>query len=154
MLGLLGTDRRLQLATLAVLDIALHAGSGPVQSKDTAARLGLPRRHLEQLMQQLVKAGLLKGVRGPRGGYRLARERRRVSVADILLALQVEREGGEPGSGPEAALALARDVLAPLWAELEALLVERLAAVSLEDLCERAAAAGCAPRAQDVDFVI
>lgn len=154
MLGLLGTDRRFQLAILAVLDIALHAGSGPVQSKDTAARLGLPRRHLEQLMQQLVKAGLLKGVRGPKGGYRLARERRRVSVADILMALQTEREGGEAGASPEPALALARDVLAPLWAELEALLVERLAAVSLEDLCERAAAAGRAPRAQDVDFVI
>lgn len=154
MRGPAGADRRLQLATLAVLDIALHSGGGPVQSKDTAARLGLPRRHLEQLMQQLVRAGLLKGVRGPRGGYRLARERRRLSVADIHLALAGEQAEEAEVQPPEPAAALARDVLAPLWAEIEAALVERLAAVSLEALCERAAAAGRGPRARDVDFVI
>ena len=151
MRSLPGLDRRLQLAVAAVLDIALHGGRGPVQSKDTAARLGLPRRHLEQLMQQLVRAGLLKGVRGPRGGYRLARERRRISLADLLLALQAERAGAE---ADEPVPPLVADVLAPLWAELEALLVERLAAVSLESLCERAAAAGRAPPQPDVDFVI
>ena len=151
MRSLPGLDRRLQLAVAAVLDIALHGGRGPVQSKDTAARLGLPRRHLEQLMQQLVRAGLLKGVRGPRGGYRLARERRRISLADLLLALQGERAAAE---ADEPVPPLVADVLAPLWAELEALLVERLAAVSLESLCERAAAAGRAPPQPDVDFVI
>lgn len=146
-----GLDRRFRLAVAAMLDIALHGGSAPVQSKDTAARLGLPRRHLEQLMQQLVRAGLLKGVRGPRGGYRLARERRRISLADLLLAVRPER-GSEERSEP--APPLVEDVLAPVWAELEAVLVERLAAVSLESLCERAIAAGRAPRAPDVDFVI
>jgi Rrf2 family iron-sulfur cluster assembly transcriptional regulator len=151
MRSLPGLDRRLQLAVAAVLDIALHGGREPVQSKDTAARLGLPRRHLEQLMQQLVRAGLLKGVRGPRGGYRLARERRRISLADLLLALQGERAAAE---ADEPVPPLVADVLAPLWAELEALLVERLAAVSLESLCERAAAAGRAPPQPDVDFVI
>jgi Rrf2 family protein len=151
MRGLPVGDRRFQLAVAAVLDIALHGGRGPVQSKDTAARLGLPRRHLEQLMQQLVRAGLLKGVRGPRGGYRLARERRRISLADLLLALQGERAAAE---ADEPVPPLVADVLAPLWAELEALLVERLAAVSLESLCERAAAAGRAPPQPDVDFVI
>ncbi|MCS6778559.1 MAG: Rrf2 family transcriptional regulator [Geminicoccaceae bacterium] len=151
MRGLAAPDRRLQLAVEVMLDIALFGGSGPVQSKDTAARLDLPRRHLEQLMQQLVRAGLLKSVRGPRGGYRLARERRRISAADILLALR-ESPAAESGTGSTSPLA--REVLGPLWAELEALLVERLAQVSLESLCDRAAAAGCAPRAPDVDFVI
>ncbi len=146
-----GLDRRFQLAVAALLDIALHGGNAPVQSKDTAARLGLPRRHLEQLMQQLVRAGLLKGVRGPRGGYRLARERRRISLADLLLALRREREADER---PQPAAPLVEDVLAPVWAELESVLVERLALVSLESLCERAIAAGRAPRTPDVDFVI
>ena len=147
----LGADRRLALAVAAVLDIALHGGVGPVQSKDTANRLGLPRRHLEQLMQRLVRAGLLKGVRGPKGGYRLARERRRITLADIVLALQAEPEGE---ARPEPGTALAEDVLAPVWAELEAVLVERLASISLESLCERAMAAGRGPRPGDVDFVI
>lgn len=151
MRGLAGADRRFQLAVAAVLDIALYGGGGPVQSKDTASRLGLPRRHLEQLMQQLVRAGLLKGVRGPKGGYRLARERRRISLADLLLALQAGRAGE---AGEEPGPPLVEEVLAPVWAELEALLVERLAAVSLESLCERAVAAGRGPRPPDLDFVI
>ncbi len=147
-----GADRRYPLAVAAMLDIALHGGSGPVQSKDTAHRLGLPRRHLEQLMQRLVRAGLLVGVRGPKGGYRLARERRRISLADIFQALQSEPR--EPEGDAEPAAALTRDVLAPVWAELEAVLVERLAATSLESLCERAMVAGRGPRPGDVDFVI
>lgn len=151
MTGLFRAERRFQLAVAAVLDIALHGGREPVQSKDTAARLGLPRRHLEQLMQQLVRAGLLKGVRGPKGGYRLARERRRISLADLLLALRGERADT---SSDEPAPPLVADVLAPVWAELEALIVERLAAVSLESLCERAVAAGRAPPPPDIDFVI
>ena len=55
-----------------------------MQSQDIARRLVLPRRYLEQVMQQLVRAGILRGVRGPRGGYRLARDRRRVSVGDVV----------------------------------------------------------------------
>ncbi|MCS7267756.1 MAG: Rrf2 family transcriptional regulator [Geminicoccaceae bacterium] len=149
MIGPGAPDRRLQLAVEAVLDIALHGTSAPVPSKETAARLDLPPRHLEQLMQQLVRAGILKSLRGPKGGYRLARERRRISVADIFLALHEEA-----GPRKETGSRLAREVLAPLWGELEALLLERLAQVSLESLCDRAAAAGCAPRAPDLDFVI
>jgi hypothetical protein len=72
-------------------------------------------------------------------------------MADILLALRVEPSEAEPR---EPAPPLAADVLAPVFAELEAVLVERLAGVSLDSLCERAIAAGRGPRAPDVDFVI
>ena len=60
----------------AVVDIALHARPAPVAAKALAARHNLPPRHLETLLQALVRANILKGVRGPRGGYELARERR------------------------------------------------------------------------------
>ena len=75
-------SKKLALAVEAVVDIAYHGTAEPVQSQDIGRRLNLPRRYLEQVMQQLVKAGILKGVRGPRGGYRLARERRRHSYVE------------------------------------------------------------------------
>ena len=81
---MLRPSKKLVLALTAVTDIAYHGGAEPVQSQDIARRLSLPRRYLEQVMQQLVRAGILRGVRGPRGGYRLARERRRVSVGDVV----------------------------------------------------------------------
>src|SRR5262245_9327799 len=76
-------SRKTLLALEAVIDIAYNARPEPVQAKEITARQGVPQRYLEQVMQQLVRAGVLKGVRGPRGGYRLARERRRISVGEI-----------------------------------------------------------------------
>src|ERR1700730_8942997 len=72
------------LAIAAVVDVALHARENPVSARKLAARHNLPPRHLEPVLQALVHEGIFHGVRGPRGGYELARERQRISVADIL----------------------------------------------------------------------
>src|ERR1700754_5229085 len=77
-------SRRSRLAVAAVVDVALHARPQPVAAKALAGRHNLPPRHLETLLQALVKANILKGVRGPRGGYELARERRRISAGEIV----------------------------------------------------------------------
>ncbi|MDX1580559.1 MAG: Rrf2 family transcriptional regulator, partial [Alphaproteobacteria bacterium] len=77
-------SRKTVYALEAVVDIAYNARAEPVQSKEITRRQGIPQRYLEQVMQQLVRAGILRGVRGPRGGYLLARERRRISVAEIV----------------------------------------------------------------------
>ena len=77
-------SRRSVLAIAAVVDVALHSRSGPVAAKALAARHKLPPRHLETLLQGLVHAEILKGVRGPRGGNELARERRRITVGEIV----------------------------------------------------------------------
>src|SRR5471030_494640 len=77
-------SRRSMLAISAVVDVALHSRSAPVAAKALAARHKLPPRHLETLLQGLVHARILKGVRGPRGGYELARERRRITVGEIV----------------------------------------------------------------------
>ena len=79
-------SRRSLLAIAAVVDIALHARPLPVAAKHLATRHNLPPRHLETMLQALVRAGILKGVRGPRGGYEIARERRRITAADIVRA--------------------------------------------------------------------
>ena len=83
--------RRCQLALVAVIDIALHARPDPVSLKQIAARHGLPPRHLEALLQALVHAKLLKGQRGPKGGYSLARERRRMSMPTTAKATKANK---------------------------------------------------------------
>src|SRR6202451_1926447 len=77
-------SRRSMLAIAAVVDVAIHSRSAPVAAKALAARHRLPPRHLETLLQGLVHSKILKGVRGPRGGYELARERRRITLGDIV----------------------------------------------------------------------
>ena len=74
------------LAITAVIDIALNARGRPVAAKALATRHRLPPRHLEPVLQALVRHGILKGIRGPRGGYELAREQRRITADDILRA--------------------------------------------------------------------
>jgi Rrf2 family iron-sulfur cluster assembly transcriptional regulator len=134
---MLRPSKKLALALEAVVDVAYHGGSEPVQSQDIARRLGLPRRYLEQVLQQLVRASILKGVRGPRGGYRLARERRRISVAEVVRVVQgLEEQFGEEGSMSESALGT--KVIGPFWEELERDLMSRLEGVSIEDMCRQA----------------
>jgi Rrf2 family transcriptional regulator, iron-sulfur cluster assembly transcription factor len=134
---MLRPSKKLALALEAVVDVAYHGGSEPVQSQDIARRQGLPRRYLEQVLQQLVRARILKGVRGPRGGYRLARERRRVSVADIVRVVQgLEEPVGE--EEPISVSSLGTRVIAPFWDDLESDLMSRLEGVTIEDLCREA----------------
>ncbi|MFO1037421.1 MAG: Rrf2 family transcriptional regulator [Geminicoccaceae bacterium] len=133
---MLRPSKKLALALEAVADIAFHGGADPVQSQDIARRLGLPRRYLEQVLQQLVRAGVLKGVRGPRGGYRLARERRRVTVGEVVRIVQGSEEIVD--DGPVSASPLGVKVVAPFWEKFESDLMARLDSVTIEDLCGEA----------------
>ncbi len=72
------------LAIAAVIDIALNARGRPVSAKALAARHQLPPRHLEPVLQALVRDGILRGIRGPHGGYELAREQKLITAEDIL----------------------------------------------------------------------
>jgi len=138
---MLRTSRKTLLAIEAVVDVALHARPDPVQSRELTKRQGVPQRYLEQVMQQLVHEGILRGVRGPKGGYTLARERRRIMVGEIVRIVDtMERK-------EEAAVAskLSDQVIRPLWDEIGTLTLDRLDKVSIEQLCEDALAQGLGP---------
>ena len=77
------------------MDIALNAGVNPVQNVAVAKRQGIPKRYLEQTLQILVKNNILVASRGPRGGYRLARERRKIKILDIIKSVTTEKEVSE-----------------------------------------------------------
>ena len=145
-------SRRSLLAIAAVTDIALHARPMPVSAKALAARHNLPPRYLEPVLQALVRQGILKGVRGPRGGYELARERRRITAGDIVRIAMTALEDEAVSPLPESRLA--EVVITPIvQLGTEAFLAE-LDRVTVEDLCNRAQAEGAVEPASAADFTI
>ncbi|MGF1502427.1 MAG: RrF2 family transcriptional regulator [Paracoccaceae bacterium] len=135
---MLRLSRKTMLALEAVLDVAYNARPEPVQSKDITKRQGIPQRYLEQVMQSLVHKNVLKGVRGPRGGYTLARERRKITVGEIVRI--VDQLDGETDTDPVSQADLGERVISPLWTETRDAVLERLDAITMEDLCRRATA--------------
>ena len=150
---MLRLSRKTMLALEAVLDVAYNARPDPVQSKDITRRQGIPQRYLEQVMQQLVHKGILKGVRGPRGGYTLARERRKITVGDVVRVVdQIDAEAdGDPVSRAE----LGEKIIAPLWEETRDEVLQRLDRITMQDLCDRARELGITHGVRDApDFNI
>jgi Rrf2 family transcriptional regulator, iron-sulfur cluster assembly transcription factor len=128
-------SRRSLLGIAAVVDIAMHARPGPVAAKALASRHLLPPRHLETLLQSLVRTGILKGVRGPRGGYELAKERRRITAGDVVRAAMMDQtEDGEP----EAHSRLVDVVIGPVVKDASKGFLVSLDAYTIEDLCQTA----------------
>ena len=151
---MLRLSKKMLFAIEAVLDIAYHSGPAPVQSREITRRQGIPRRYLEQALQHLVRKDILTGVRGPRGGYRLARERRRISIGDIVRVVQ-DMEANSYRIEDAPGSALGHEVVRPLWLELQGELLQRLDALSVDDLCDRADKAGIVSEGrQNLDFTI
>jgi Rrf2 family transcriptional regulator, iron-sulfur cluster assembly transcription factor len=140
---MLRLTKKMLFAIEAVVDIAYNAGNLPVQSSEITTRQGIPRRFLEPVLQQLVRAGILAGVRGPRGGYRLARERRRIALGEIIRVVRSLETADDPIEDPAGA-ELGHKVVRPLWQELQEEVMARLDSITIEDLCLRAHKAGIA----------
>jgi Rrf2 family protein len=112
----------------AVVDIALHSDKEPVSALDLADRLQLPRRHLEPLLQALVRQGILVGVRGPGGGYKLGKARHAISVYDVFQAVRtIESEKEFSG--------LLRAVVVPVLAQAAQYFESTLKRITMEDFC-------------------
>lgn len=134
---MLRLSRKTRFALEAVADIAYNARPEPMQSKEITERQGIPQRYLEQVMQHLVRAGILKGVRGPRGGYSLARERRRISIGDIARAIDaMDIDQEDRDETPTSALG--REVLWPILSAAEEKMMQSLDQITLEDVCNEA----------------
>ena len=138
---MLDPSKKLVYAVESVVDIAYNGGSEPVRSREIAKRQGVPHRYLEQVMQRLVHAGILRGVRGPRGGYLLARERRRITLGQIARVVR-ELENLDEDKAADAASELADQVLQPIWNEMQEEMMNRLDKVTIEDLCRNATGLG------------
>ena len=123
---MLSFDKKTLHAIEAMLTIAAHTGAQPISGKEIAARHDLPPRYLEQMLQRLVRTELLRGVRGPRGGYVLAREKRRISLADIVQAVRADND--------ETAQSSDYPSLTQLMDDLQQEIDDRLQSVTLQEL--------------------
>lgn len=128
--------RKAVLAIAAVIDVALQEHGQPISAKTLAERHGLPPRHLEPVLQALVRCGILKGIRGPHGGYELARERRRVTADEILRAAGTVEDDLEPRAGSE----LLQRVVLPALAAAEHEFGNALSRINVEDMARDAQA--------------
>jgi Rrf2 family protein len=126
------------LAIAAVIDVAVNARSRPVSAKALAARHKLPPRHLEPVLQALVRDGILLGIRGPHGGYQIAREQNQISVEDILRAASSAEEAEEP---PMPTSLIVSDVVRPALVDAERMFSTALGQINVEDMARRATAA-------------
>ena len=118
------------LAIAAVVDIALNDREQPVSAKTLAVRHGLPPRHLEPVLQALVREGILKGIRGPGGGYELAGEPRNITAVQILRAAELME--GDPA--PQSNSPLLDEVVLPAIADAERALSDALARITIEQM--------------------
>ena len=122
------------LAIAAVIDVAINSATRPVSAKALAGRHKLPPRHLEPVLQALVRDGILKGIRGPRGGYEVAREPAKITAADILNSAGRIEEAYEPLPASELVVAVVQPTLAIAEQYFSAALRE----ISVADLVRQA----------------
>lgn len=131
----------------AIFDIAFHNDGRATQIKEIAERQAIPPRFLEQIFQDLKRAGLVLSKRGPRGGYQLARALHEIRLGDIVRALEgpisLTREDSPSEGDPTS-----RHVTDEAFDEVSQRIEAAFDSVTIEALCERGEALGQRRRAQ------
>ena len=126
-----------QYGTRALLDIALHGGNGPVLLKDIARREQISLQYLGHLITPLIAAGIVRSVRGARGGLWLAKPSQEIKLSEVLQLLEGSLAPVECINNPETCsrsnLCVTRDV----WAEMKRAMDGVLESTTLQDLVER-----------------
>lgn len=131
---------RTEYALLALMEIAAHSADTPLQSKDIAARAGIPKPFLDQLLMDLRRSGLIRSIRGPGGGYALGRPAAEVTVRDVIEVVEghvLHTQCGikAPDGSPCRRLALC--ALLEVWRRVDRSIIEVLSRTTLADLAER-----------------
>jgi Rrf2 family transcriptional regulator, iron-sulfur cluster assembly transcription factor len=127
-------------AVMAMVDIAKHGGNGaPVTLAEIAERQAISLSYLEQLFAKLRTGGLVKSVRGPGGGYLLARAAQCTRISDIILAVDepIRATRCMPGAPTGCAGGMSRCLTHDLWEELGNQIHLFLSSVTLADVCEQ-----------------
>jgi Rrf2 family iron-sulfur cluster assembly transcriptional regulator len=122
-----------RFAVTAMMDLAMRGGNGPVTLADISARQQISLSYLEQLFGKLRRYGLVSSVRGPGGGYRLARTLPQISIADIILAVD-EPIDATRCHGMQNCKDDQKCLTHDLWENLSKVIFDYLRSVSLADL--------------------
>ena len=122
----------------ALFDIAFHNDGRPTQVRDIAERQSIPPRFLEQIFQDLKRAGIVGSKRGPQGGYSLARPAEEISLGAVVGALEGPIVLGDRSHEQNPPLEATRSVTQAVFSDLSAKVQECFDAVSIQDMCDRA----------------
>ncbi len=128
-------------AVTAMMDLAIHEQKGPVTLADISHCQSISLSYLEQLFSKLRRQNLVRGVRGPGGGYRLAKSADAISIAQIIAAVDEKVDstcGGDSGCD-DGDICLTHE----LWCGLSKRIYDFLDSISLKDFLSR-------PAVQDV----
>ena len=121
----------------AMLDLALNSGKGPVLLRDIAKRQEVSEKYLEHSITTLRKAGLVRSIRGARGGYVLAKSPSQIRLSEIMQVLEGSMAPVECVDDPQvcqrAQLCVTRDI----WAKIKEAVDNILESITLEDMVER-----------------
>ncbi len=143
-------QKKIIYAIEAVIDIALNAGPGPVQNEAIAHRQGIPKRYLEKTLQILVKNKILIGSRGPKGGYSLAKERRKIRISDVINCISRDDKVVNNFNS-----SISRKIVIPLLNDISIKCMQTFSNISIEDVCRIAKSKNIQKNiSKKVDFVI
>ena len=123
-------------AVTAMLDLAIHDKSGPVTLNDISQCQGISLSYLEQLFARMRRNGLVEGVRGPGGGYRLSAPANQITIAQIISAVDEKVDATRCG-GEENCQEGDRCLTHELWCELSRQIYEFLDGITLAQVVER-----------------
>ena len=136
----ISTKGRYGLRTL--MDIAVHQTKGPVNLNDIAERQGISAKYLWQIMNLLKTAGLVRGTRGPKGGYILLRDPATITLLDVIQILEGPVTLVECVDDPDFCTRTANCVAHTVWDEVSQAIRNALQKITLAEILRRHAAAG------------
>lgn len=124
-----------RFAVTAMIDLAMQHGAGPVTLAEISQRQKISLSYLEQLFAKLRRCAIVDSVRGPGGGYRVARDTAQVSVAEIILAVDEPLDATQCG-GKENCQDDKKCITHDLWAKLNEHMLDYLGGVTLRQLVD------------------
>ena len=121
----------------AILDLALEYGGGPLQIKTIAKREDISSKYLEQLMTILKTAGLVRSLRGPKGGYLLVKPPNEVRLSEVFTVLEGPLVTVECLQHPQFCPRCAECITRQVWAQIQDAMLGVLESITLQDMVDR-----------------
>ncbi len=127
-------------AIMATIELARHDRSSPLQAKAIATRQGIPARFIEQILQGLKQAGIVRSLRGAQGGYTLVQDPNEITLAELVNSMNaaeapISTTNGSTGKGE--ARGASNTILSNIWAQVQEAEQAVLRVISLQSLVEQ-----------------
>jgi Rrf2 family protein len=121
----------------AMLDLAAYYGQGPIESADIARRQYIPEQYLDQILMALRKEGLVKSIRGPKGGHMLAKSPAQITMAQVMQALEGYVPPMECLPNPAFCKLSPGCALREVWQKIDEMTQQILVSTTIEELAQR-----------------